>query len=138
MNTLPEYRYGAVRTMVDLHGKYLQEFLDVWKQAKIVDISLPENRIYDGRDMLSAINDKTNTPLHERLFFDGNDNAWAVREGKWKLLYSRRGQQLELYNLEEDPVEEFNLVKEYPEIASDLNAKYTNWRNEMGTPMGKK
>lgn len=42
MNTLPEYRYGAVRTMVDLHGKYLQEFLDVWKQAKIVDISLPE------------------------------------------------------------------------------------------------
>jgi arylsulfatase A-like enzyme len=102
-----------------------------------LDIPLPENRIYDGRNMLSAIQKNTDTPLHERLFFDGNDNSWAVREGKWKLLYSRKG-NLELYNLEDDAVEQKNLVEEFPEIATDLKEKYTGWRNEMGTPMGKR
>jgi arylsulfatase A-like enzyme len=102
-----------------------------------LDIPLPESRIYDGRNILSAIQTNTGSPLHERLFFDGNDNTWAVREGKWKLVYSKKD-KLELYNLEDDAVEQNNLVEEYPEIAADLKEKYTSWRNEMGTPMGKK
>ena len=103
----------------------------------VLKIPLPENRIYDGRNILSAIHKNRDTPLHERLYFDGNDNSWAVREGKWKLLYSKKG-NLELYNLEDDAVEQKNLVEEYPEIAADLKEKYTSWRNEMGTPIGKK
>ena len=75
--------------------------------------------------------------IKEHLFFDGNDNTWAVREGKWKLLYSKQG-NLELYNLEEDAVEQNNLVEEFPEIAAGLKEKYSGWRSEMGTPMGKK
>jgi arylsulfatase A-like enzyme len=71
------------------------------------------------------------------LYFDGNDDSWAVRKGKWKLLYSRKG-NLELYNLEGDAVEQKNLVEEFPEITADLKEKYTSWRKEMGTPMGKK
>jgi len=102
-----------------------------------LDINLPEDRIYDGRNMLSAIPKNSDTPLHERLFFDGNDDAWAVREGKWKLLYSRQG-KLELYNLEDDAVEQKNLVEEYPDITADLKEKYTSWRNEMGAPIGNK
>jgi len=104
----------------------------------VLDIPLPEDRVYDGRDMLSAIGSKSDTPLHEQLYFDGEDNAWAVREGKWKLLYSRKGKQLELYNLEEDAVEENNLVEDYPEITAGLKEKYSNWRSEMGTPMSNK
>lgn len=42
MNTLPAYKYGGARTMVFLNGQYLQEFLDVWKQAKASEITLPE------------------------------------------------------------------------------------------------
>lgn len=42
MNTLPEYQYGSARTMVNLHGQYLQTFLTVWKKAKAVDLVLPE------------------------------------------------------------------------------------------------
>ena len=100
-------------------------------------IPLPETRIYDGRNMFSVIQENTDSPLHERLYFDGNDDSWAVREGKWKLLYSRKG-NLELYNLEEDAVEQKNLVEELPEITADLKKKYSGWRKEMGTPMGKK
>ncbi len=42
MNTLPEYRYGAARTMVYLHGQYLQDFLAVWQKAKAANLQLPE------------------------------------------------------------------------------------------------
>lgn len=42
MNSLPEYHYGSARTMVNLHGQYMQDLLVVWKQAKAVDLELPE------------------------------------------------------------------------------------------------
>lgn len=42
MNTLPTYKYGSARTLVNLHGKYLQEFLVAWKKAKAAEIELPE------------------------------------------------------------------------------------------------
>jgi len=42
MNTLPEYQYGGARTMVNLHGQYLQSFLTVWKIAKATELNLPE------------------------------------------------------------------------------------------------
>lgn len=40
--TLPEYRYGAARTMVFMRGEYLKECLTTWKQTKAADIVLPE------------------------------------------------------------------------------------------------
>ena len=102
-----------------------------------LNIPLPEERIFDGRNMLSVIQKDAVRPLHRQLFFDGNDKSWAVREGKWKLLYSKQG-NLELYNLEKDAVEQHNLVEELPEITADLKEKYRGWRNEMGTPMSEK
>ncbi len=102
-----------------------------------LDIELPEDRVYDGRNIFSVINNRSTRPLHEQLYFDGNRGSWAVREAEWKLLKSRRG-DAELYNLEYDPYEEKNLIEEEPEVANDLQEKYTAWRNEMATPMGNK
>jgi len=102
-----------------------------------LNIELPADRIYDGRSILPAIESELESPIHERLFFDGNDNSWAIREGEWKLLLSRQG-KLELFNLKEDPYEQNNLIEKHPEIAADLNKKFTVWRNEMKTPMGDK
>lgn len=42
MNPLPAYQYGAARTMVYLHGQYLQAFLAVWQQAQAANLMLPE------------------------------------------------------------------------------------------------
>ncbi len=54
MNTLPAYQYGAARTMVFLHGQYLQEFLVVWQQAKAANIVLPQtdDPSYGSMEML--------------------------------------------------------------------------------------
>ncbi|MEX0986639.1 MAG: sulfatase-like hydrolase/transferase [Bacteroidales bacterium] len=101
----------------------------------VLDIDLPVDHIYDGKNIFSVIEDHIEDPLHDQLYFDGNDRSWAVREGAWKLLLSRRG-NMELYNLDSDPYEEKNLVDEHPGIVKDLKQKYTNWRSEMGTPIG--
>ena len=100
-----------------------------------LDVELPKNVIYDGKNILSAIEGDLKEPLHKQLYFDGNDGSWAVREGDWKLLYTKK-KSLELYNMKEDHIEQNNLVGSQPEKVADLKAKYTTWRSEMGKPMG--
>ncbi|TKG90429.1 arylsulfatase [Puteibacter caeruleilacunae] len=56
-----------------------------------------------------------------------------VRKGKWKLL-AKEGQPLELFNLEEDPYERWNLYKQYPEIAQDLTVALAKWLKEPRVP----
>jgi arylsulfatase A-like enzyme len=97
---------------------------------------LPTDRVYDGKNILTVIQGKSDTPLHKELYFDGNDNTWAVREGKWKLVFSKQG-NLELYNLEDDLSEGNNLVSLHPDKVNELKNKYDKWRSEMGKPIGK-
>jgi arylsulfatase A-like enzyme len=45
---------------------------------------------------------------------------YAVRRGPWKLLHNTPFDPLELFNLDEDPREQRNLIKEQPKIAQEL------------------
>ena len=55
----------------------------------------------------------------------------AVREGKWKCLVNADGSGTELYDLNVDPNETTNLVKEQPEIARKLADKTIAWRQTL-------
>lgn len=101
-----------------------------------IGAELPSDRIYDGKNFLPAITGETIKPIHDQLYFDGNDGYWAVREGDWKLLLTKKG-ELELYNMTEDMVEQNNLAAANPAIVEKLQAKYEKWRSQMGKPMGK-
>lgn len=103
--------------------------------CSVLDIGLPKDRIYDGKNIMAAINGDLKDPLHQQIFFDGNDGSWAIREGNWKLLFNKK-ESLELYNLKDDYIEQNNILTDYPDKVVDLKAKYTTWRSEMGKPMG--
>lgn len=45
-----------------------------------LNIELPDDRIYDGKNILPAISSKLKQPLHDELYFGGNDGYWAVRQ----------------------------------------------------------
>jgi arylsulfatase A-like enzyme len=45
---------------------------------------------------------------------------YAVRRGFWKLLHNSPFEPLELYNLDEDPAEQRNVLKEQPKIGQQL------------------
>ncbi|MCL3781417.1 arylsulfatase [Prolixibacteraceae bacterium JC049] len=53
----------------------------------------------------------------------------VARKGKWKLL-AREGKPVELFNLDEDPFERWNLVKDYPEVTKELSSALNKWLKE--------
>ena len=95
----------------------------------------------EGKSLLPVIMDKQSTQ-HD-VFHWKLGRQWAVRSGSWKLIgnpsdpsnkYPLDGvnDQLFLVNIDKDPSESKNLIKEYPDIANELINKYLEW--EFGLP----
>lgn len=53
-----------------------------------------------------------------------------VRSGDYKLIYYFDESESELYDLSSDPLEEINLIKQLPFVASQLKTKLENWWKE--------
>lgn len=96
---------------------------------------LPDDRIYDGRNMLPVILGQAEKPLHEALFWYDGTNQWAVRAGKWKLL-SRNG-SVELYDLASDIGEKNNLKEQFPQIVKRLQSTFDAWKSQLAPSINK-
>ncbi len=62
-------------------------------------------------------------------------NLLAVRTGDYKFVYSSQGTAT-LYDLKADPGETRAVIRERPEVATELAAKLDAWATSMGTPLG--
>lgn len=91
--------------------------------------------MYDGRNLLPVLRGESEGPLHEVLFWDGLDDHWAVREGPWKLVYSKQG-TLELFNLAMDIGEQRDLADDEPAVVKRLAGRYRSWRDQMALQIG--
>lgn len=105
--------------------------------ADIVGVTLPEDRIIDGKNALplwfGEEGAKSPYDIAHNFFYDAGPGY--VRDGKWKLMYGYDKEELKgwqvgrveeehsLYNLEEDPGETTNLAAEHPERVSEYVEK---------------
>ena len=93
--------------------------------AALLDCPVPEDPKWDGVNILPLLlkdKEKGNEEYPQRLFYwDLTHDRFALRQGDWKLIVHREGQ--ELFNLREDPLEEHNQVSNFPKIAEQLMAK---------------
>jgi len=96
---------------------------------------LPDDRVYDGKNILPAILSRSAKPPHEALFWYDGTNQWAVRVGKWKLL--SRNDSLELYDLESDISEKNNLREQNPQIVKRLRKTFDTWKSELAPSISK-
>jgi arylsulfatase A len=78
---------------------------------------LPADRIYDGHDLLPLLKNETQTsPRTSYHYFLGAD-LQGVREGPWKYRMN------ELYNLDLDPAEQYDVAARNPEITARLASR---------------
>jgi len=74
---------------------------------------------WDGQDIWPLVCGKT-VSAEPRLFYWKTPSASAVRLRDWKLIVSKKTNQIELYNLTADPYEKHNLAQRHPQRVNDL------------------
>jgi arylsulfatase A-like enzyme len=121
--------------------------------AAITGSTLPARHI-DGINILSLINGKSkSSPRNELLYYYNKNSLKAVRKGDWKLVFphsyptienaipgkngfpgksNRDTTGLALYNLNSDPGERYNVVKNYPEVVGSLQQLADKAREDLG------
>ena len=80
-----------------------------------------------GGSLLAAVG---GAALPERPLFWEHGGSRAVYQDGWKLVADRRSSQWELYHLTEDPTEQRQRNKEFPDRVDTLQALWQSWAEE--------
>jgi arylsulfatase len=122
--------------------------------AGLCGASLPEKTI-DGKDLWPLLSGQTlESPQPAYFFYYHVNELQAVRQGDWKLYFphryrSMKGQEPghgglpgnytyfelgspELYNLKEDPEEQYDVAQRHPEVVATLSALADDMRTRLG------
>ena len=92
--------------------------------------AVPEERRLDGTGILSAFQGKP-TPERAPLFFYQHYALNAARHGRWKLHIAsghegqNRKEMPQLFDLELDPGESYNLAGDHPDVVADMTERMT-------------
>lgn len=99
--------------------------------ADLTSSLLPESLEIDGENIISLLENPDSSVFKERVFYyySQHGNPEAIRKGSWKL--SIRGEQVELYNLDEDISEKFNLVDQFPGLIEELKNELQRFDAEL-------
>ncbi|MCH7916934.1 MAG: sulfatase [Planctomycetes bacterium] len=91
----------------------------------------PTDRILDGYNLAPLLQGKTRTSPRDRVFYWREEKLYAVRVGPWKAHFITEGcygdgpdrqehDTPELYHLEHDPSEKYNIAAHHPEVIEKL------------------
>ncbi|MFH5834115.1 arylsulfatase [Halalkalibaculum sp. DA384] len=104
----------------------------------IADVPQPDSIKIDGRSLLPLLENR-NIFWQERTFY----NQWprgevpkmwmnsTVREDTFKLVNGK-----ELYNIQNDPHEHFNIADRHPDVVKRMRSSYKQWFNEVSSGRG--
>ena len=98
---------------------------------------VPDDRTVDGLDITAMLTGQGPSPRKRFYYFGGGARQpEAVREGPWKLRLWRPKKSdapptPELFHLERDPAERFNLAEDRPEIVERLTRNLDDFAKKM-------
>lgn len=101
---------------------------------------VPLTHFIDGRSFMPVLHGEAQSWEERRLFSRGGKEICVTMErplrrfghGSWKLLQNSPFSPLELYNLEDDPLETTNLAAEEPDVFNRLAAALRGYLQEGG------
>jgi len=89
--------------------------------------TLPDGLRLDGVSLLPLLLEGKDLP--QRTLYWRHRKEWAIRKGPWKLLAT--GQDLHLFNLDEDISEQNNLADARPEMVKAMHAEFLKWEKDV-------
>ena len=99
--------------------------------CEIAGASLPPGYTPDGMSQVATLQGEKLASRDKPLFWKGvpgrRGTAYSILDGKYRLLTSFEFTMLELYDVNEDPLEMNNLLLTQPEVAGLLLAKLQAW-----------
>lgn len=102
-------RYEPMVSLMDVYSTVLAS----------VKIPTVEDRTLDGVDLLPYVNGESDGVPHKSLFWKSDYNL-TLRKGPWKLMLNTDSGSAQLYNLEEDRGEYYDLSEEKPELMKEM------------------
>lgn len=99
--------------------------------SSLAGVALPEDRVYDGYDLSAVLRDEAGNHPRDEMFYYHGTLIFAARKGDYKLYFHKnnpagypgRVEKLashELFNLQHDPSERFNLAEQHPEVVKEI------------------
>lgn len=114
---------------------HISGFYDIMATlCDVANIESPKNT--DGISFYNTLVEKENQKNHDYMYweFPEYDGQVAIRKGKWKFVWQKikKGNtEVELYNLDEDLLEEHNIANDHPELIENF---YQIIKKEHTTP----
>jgi arylsulfatase A-like enzyme len=130
-------REPALRVALVIHAPDVVPPATVDYPTELIDVvptvvsllGLPAHPNFQGTDVLG---DQRPSPSDRLLFFHAENPLAAadalLYQGRWKLIHDRAIESYELYDVEVDPRERYNLVERESALASRLRATLSHWR----------
>jgi arylsulfatase A-like enzyme len=104
--------------------------LDIFPTAvKAAGGEMPGDRKYDGFDLMPLLSGKVKASPRTEFFYCVGKRMEGVREGSWKYRFTKGTP--ELYHLDWDPGENYNLYERNKAIADRLSAKMRAFAGEI-------
>jgi len=116
--------------------------------AALAGVTLPDDRLFDGVDqtgfLLGGSDEKS---CRDHFFYYAGTHLHGVREGRWKLVRSRRAKprhlgwwarmidrvpETALYDLKEDIAETTNVAASHPDVVARLEGLIEEARGDLG------
>jgi len=103
--------------------------LDIFSTiAAITQTPLPQDRMYDGVNLVPYLTSKTDSMPH-KVFYWRNGYSQAIRNEEWKLYINKKNKITYLFNLANDISETYDLSKQYPEKVKELKQQLEHWED---------
>jgi len=93
--------------------------------CKLAGYSPQRDLRWDGRDIWPLICGRT-IAGEPRTFYWKTPNAFAIRQGDWKLVTDKQQKNFELYDVINDPYEEHDVDRRYPKRVNELKRLLAN------------
>jgi len=119
---------GFVRTQTVFDMASTLDLLPTF--AALAGAKLPGDRTFDGVDLCRTLQLGEPSPRQE-FFYCLENRLEAVRQGPWKLRHAP-GAAPELFHLERDPSEKYDVRAREPEIAARLETRLLEFAREIG------